>query len=266
MSAHDILPDVVPPLRQHSVYYRKLPLNAPFNWLSAGMSDLVKQPWDSLFFGLMVSVTSIIIVFGLILAGYDYILFPALSAFAVIGPLLAVGLYEKSRRLAAGQSVTLSDMIFVKPKSHGQILFVGVLLALLIVGWIRVSVLIYALFFGVVAFPGVHEILPMLVFTPLGWAMLFVGTIMGGLFAAFAFAISFLSIPMLLDKDVDALTAMGTSFATAWANKRVTIIWGAIVVAILIAVFATAFLALIIVFPLLGHATWHAYEDFREVM
>ena len=84
--------------------------------------------------------------------------------------------------------------------------------------------------------------------------------------AAFAFAISFLGVPLLLDKDVDALTAMGSSFATAWANKRVTIIWGAIVVAALLATFATAFLALIVVFPLLGHATWHAYKDFEDVL
>lgn len=266
MPVPDILPDIVPPLRQHSVYYRNVPLNAPFNWLAAGMSDFLVKPWDSLFFGFVVSFISLVIVAGLIFTGYDYILFPALSAFAVVGPLLAVGLYEKSRRLAAGQKVSLGDMLSVRAKSRGQILFVGVLLALLIVGWIRVSVLVYALFFGVVAFPGADEILPMLVFTPRGWAMLIVGSGLGGLFAAFAFAISFLGIPMLLDKDVDALTAMGSSFATAWANKRVTIIWGAIVVALLIAVFATAFLALIVVFPLLGHATWHAYEDFKEVL
>ncbi len=266
MSAQDTLPDVVPPLKQHSDYYRDLPLNAPFNWLSAGMADLVIQPRLSLAYGFIVCAVSIIIVFGLVLTGYDHFLFPALSAFAVIAPLFAVGLYEKSRRLAEGRPVSLSDMIFAKSQSRGQLLFIGVLLSLLILGWIRTSVLIYALFFGVVPFPGSHEILPMLVFTPRGWAMLLVGTICGGLIAAFAFAISFLGVPLLLDKDVDALTAMGSSFATAWANKRVTIIWGAIVVAALLATFATAFLALIVVFPLLGHATWHAYKDFEDVL
>ena len=96
--------------------------------------------------------------------------------------------------------------------------------------------------------------------------MLLVGTLIGGLFAAFSFAISFLAVPMLLDKEVDAFTAMGRSMAAVWANIGVTIVWGAIVVALSIFAMATALLGIIIVFPLLGHATWHAYEDFKEVL
>ena len=92
------------------------------------------------------------------------------------------------------------------------------------------------------------------------WAMLAVGTAVGGLFAAFSFAISAFSIPMLLNEDVDAFTAMGSSMALVWNNLRVLLIWAAIVLLLFLASLATGMLGLIVIYPLLGHATWHAYR------
>ncbi len=103
----------------------------------------------------------------------------------------------------------------------------------------------------------------MLFTTPTGWAMLVVGTLVGGLFAAFAFAISVFSIPMLLDRRTDALTAMGTSMAMVWNNIVPMIAWGAIVLVLFIVSIATLLIGLIVIFPLLGHATWHAYRAMR---
>ena len=94
---------------------------------------------------------------------------------------------------------------------------------------------------------------------PIGWAMLVVGSAVGGLFAAFSFAISVFSIPMLLDERVDAFTAMGTSMALVWNNLPVMLTWGAIVLGLFLLSLATGLLGLIVVFPVLGHATWHAY-------
>ena len=95
----------------------------------------------------------------------------------------------------------------------------------------RAAVIIYALFFGLRPFPGLDHIAAMLFTTPIGWAMLVVGTVVGGLFAAFSFAISAFSIPMLLDERLDAFTAMGTSMALVWNNLPVMLTWGAIVLA-----------------------------------
>ena len=149
----------------------------------------------------------------------------------IVAPVLAIGLYEKSRALEGGEHPTLRTMLLVRPRAGAQIFFTGLLLCLLMLLWMRAAVLIYALFFGVRPFPGLDGVVGMLLTTPVGWAMLVVGTLIGGLFAAFAFAISVFSIPMLLDRRTDALTAMGTSMAMVWNNLTPMIAWGAIVLA-----------------------------------
>jgi uncharacterized membrane protein len=112
-------------------------------------------------------------------------------------------------------------------------------------------------------FPGLNHIAPMLFTTGTGWAMLVVGTAVGGLFAAFSFAISAFSIPMLLNEPIDALTAMGSSTALVWNNLRVLLIWALIVLVLFLVSLATGMLGLIVIYPLLGHATWHAYRAVR---
>jgi uncharacterized membrane protein len=196
--------------------------------------------------------------------GLSSVLFPALAGFLVFAPALATGLYEKSRALEAGDPVTFRRMLFPRPASGGQILFTGALLCGLMLLWMRAAILIYALFFGVNPFPeGLGPVFDMVLTTQKGAAMLVVGSIVGALFAAFSLAISAFSIPLMYDREVDALTAMGRSFALVWNNRRAMVAWGAIVLALFLLSLATALVGLVIVFPLLGHATWHAYTATR---
>lgn len=255
-----MIPGLVPPLPIKNRWHRSLAPSDAFRWLASGWRDLTVQPLSSLSYGLLIFLASIAVVAGLFWFGWDYILFPAFAGFMVVGPILAVGLYEKSRRIAARQPVYFANMIFVKPRSGGQIMFAGVLLCLLMITWMRAAVIVYALFFGLTPFPGLDRIAPMLFTTPVGWAMLVVGSAIGGLFAAFSFAISAFSIPMLLSERVDALTAMGTSTALVWNNLPVMLTWGAIVLALFLICLATGLVGLIVVFPVLGHGTWHAYR------
>ena len=255
-----IIPPVAAPLPTSNRWARSLTPADPLIWLAQGWQDFMTRPAMSVAYGILIFLISVIFVGGLIALGWDYILFPTFAGFMVVGPLLAVGLYEKSRRIEAGLPLQWRNLFFVKPRSGGQILFTGVLLCLLMMVWMRAAVIIYALFFGLLPFPGLGGIVPMLFSTRVGWAMLVVGTAVGGLFAAFSFAISAFSIPMLLDERIDALTAMGSSMALVWNNLRVLLVWAAIVLGLFLASLATGMVGLIVIFPLLGHATWHAYR------
>jgi uncharacterized membrane protein len=255
-----MIPSVAPPLQTPNRWARPLTSADPLKWLAQGWRDFMVRPAMSLAYGLLIFLISVGFVGGLIALGRDYILFPAFAGFMVIGPILAVGLYEKSRRIETGMPLRWRNLFFVRPQSGGQILFTGVLLCLLMMVWMRAAVIIYALFFGLLPFPGLSHIVPMLFTTGVGWAMLVVGTLVGGLFAAFSFAISAFSIPMLLDERTDALTAMGSSMALVWNNLRVLLIWAGIVLALFLASLASGMLGLILIYPLLGHATWHAYR------
>ena len=174
------------------------------------------------------------------------------------------GFTKRAGASSEGKPVNLWNMIFVKPESGGQILFAGVLLLGLTLLWMRAAVILYALFFGLQPFPGLDRIVPMLFTTQIGWAMLLVGGAVGGLFAAFAFAISAFSIPMMLSERTDALTAMGTSMALVWNNLPVMLTWAAIMLVLIFAGMITGLLGMIVVFPVLGHGSWHAYRAMRS--
>jgi uncharacterized membrane protein len=239
---------------------RGLPLFEGLRWLSAGWRDLWIRPASSLAYGLGLFLLSIAFVWMLVAFALDYILFPALAGFMIVAPFLAIGLYEKSRSIERGRQIGFGSMLLVRPRAGAQVFFAGLLLLALVLLWMRAAVLLYALFFGVTAFPGLDHIVGMLFGTAYGWIMLIVGTAIGGLFAAFAFAISVFSVPMLLDQRVDALTAMGSSMRLVWNNLPPMLAWGAMVLLLFAACVATGLIGMIVIFPLLGHATWHAYR------
>jgi len=257
------LPPVVPRLPTENPYRRNLAPGSAFLWLRAGWRDLMTMPAPSLARGSIAFLISIAIIAGLVFFQMDYVLFPALAGFLILAPMLAIGLYAKSRAIERGEMAAADRLVILQGKTGIQLLFIGALLCGLLLLWMRAAVILYALFFGVRPFPGLDHIAPMLFTTPTGWAMLIVGTLVGGLFAAFAFAISAFSIPMLVDEPVDALTAMGTSWALVWNNLAAMLVWGAVVLGLFLASLATGLLGLIIVFPWLGHATWHAYRAVR---
>ena len=174
------IPAVVPPLPRERTWKRNVAPAAALDWLAAGWRDFTIYPAASISYGLLVFLVSVVTTVGLFALRLDYILLPAFAGFMVVGPIIGIGLYEKSRRIAEGRSVSLWQMIFVRPESGGQILFAGVLLFLLTLLWMRAAVIVYALFFGLRPFPGLDHIIPMLFTTAIGWAMLVVGSAVGG--------------------------------------------------------------------------------------
>jgi hypothetical protein len=151
------IPDLVPPLPREWTWKRNVAPAAAFDWLSAGWRDFTIQPAASISYGVLVFLVSVVTVVGLFALHRDYILLPAFAGFMVVGPVIGIGLYEKSRRIEEGRPVSLWTMIFVRPESGGQILFAGVLLFLLTLLWMRAAVILYALFFGMRPFPGLDR-------------------------------------------------------------------------------------------------------------
>lgn len=261
--ASEALPKIVPPLPKANARALNLPRRTAFEWLGAGWRDLRADPLPSLLYGLLVFAASVTVVWGLFRFNVDYVLLPALSGFMVLGPLIAAGLYEKSRRLERGERTGLVRMILVRPASGYQTVFLGLILLMLFVLWQRAAVLLYALHIGVRPFPGFDEWLSWMFATPMGWSLLLTGSAVGALFAAFAFAVSVLAVPMMLEERTDALSAMGISLSLVWNNLPVMLVWGAIVVGLFAVSVLTGFLGLVVIFPLLGHGTWHVYRAIR---
>ncbi len=258
------LPSIRHPQRTVSPLARGLPASAALDWLQAGWADLRRAPGPSLAYGVFLVLVSYAVLWALASAGLLYLALPAISGFLIVGPFLALGLYEKSRRLSIGERTTLPQMMLVRPASGPQLAYAGLMLGLLVLFWLRAADLLYALFFGLSPFPGASDALINVTTTPQGWALILVGSLVGGLFAAFAFALSLFSVPMLMTGNRDALTALGLSFAMTMQNLRPCLAWGAIVVAGMAVSAATGLLGLAVVFPVLGHGTWHAWRAIGE--
>lgn len=254
------LPTLRSPVRPAPRFARNLPARAALAWLGHGWRDLVAAPGPSLAYGLFLTLLSYAVLRALHAAGLLYLALPAIAGFLIVGPFLAIGLYEASRSRSAGRTARLSDMLALRPAAGAQLAYAGLLLGLLVLFWLRAADLLYALFFGLTPFPGAAEALKNVLTTPRGWALIATGMLVGGLFAAFAFAISVFSIPMLVARRTDALTAMGLSFAMTVQNLRPMLAWGALVATGLAVSAATGLIGLVVIFPVLGHGTWHAWR------
>jgi uncharacterized membrane protein len=234
-------------------------MDDPWNWLVAGWRDMWRKPALSLGYGAAFVVLGLLITVGFWLAGLESIV-PALGAgFTLMGPVLALGLYEMSRRYESGEPVYLRDVIAVPLPAPTQIAFLAYTLMFLYLVWMRLATLNYALFTHGDYTP-LAEFMRFALTSEAGLTMVAVGTAIGGALALIAFAISAISVPILLRHDVDVLTAMGLSIKTVVSHPGPMLLWAWLIALLTALGIATLFLGLIIVFPLIGHATWHAYR------
>lgn len=240
---------------------RRLDVDRPWAWLAAGWRDLRQAPGVSLTYGAIFTAVSFLITAGVFLAGIEYLLLPLAAGFMLVGPMLAVGLYETSRRLEAGQPVSLASALFVATRSPMRLAFLGITLMAVLLVWMRAATLLLALFLGPTAFPPLAEAIPTLLLTGEGVALLVAGTLCGAVLAALVFAISVISVPLLMDRDVDFASAVFTSLRAVARNPKPMLLWAWLVALLTAFGVATLYLGLIVTFPLVGHATWHAYRE-----
>ena len=238
----------------------RLRMDAPWAWLAAGWRDLWKAPGVSLAYGFLCAAISVLLAFALFRLELTSLILALAAGFLLVAPLLAVGLYEASRRHETGEPVTLKSVFFVSTKSPVQLAFLGMMMMIALLVWIRVATLLFALFFGVGQLPTLEAFVDDLFFTWRGWGMLVVGTAIGGAIAFTIFAASAVSVPMLLERRMDAMTAILISFSVVKDNLAAMVLWAVLIAMLTAFGIVTLFVGSIVTFPLVGHATWHAYR------
>lgn len=248
-------PDYAPPIPVNTITVGDVTAS-----LKQGWADFTRAIPYGVFFGGVYVLGGLALIYGLSALGFDFLVFPVTSGFLLIGPMIAVGLYEISRRLEDGESIGWSEALFGpwRRNSKHLILF-GASLAFVMIVWLKVATLTYALFFGVapVAF---EELLSRVFTTQAGLWFLLVGNISGAILAACTFGMSVIAVPMLLDRNVDFMTAIATSWRAVMANKWPMLVWAVIIGVALTLSFATALIGMIVALPVIGHASWHLYR------
>ncbi|SEA75505.1 DUF2189 domain-containing protein [Rubrimonas cliftonensis] len=228
--------------------------------LREGAEDFRAMPAFGMAIGLLFAIGGM----AMLALAYQYdmvvLVFPMLAGFALIGPFAAMGLYEASRRRDAGQAVGLGDLFNIRrATTNVNILFLGFILLFAVFVWLRVALLIYALFFGLSPTPLDHLLSE--VFTTVnGFTFMLVGNAVGAGFAFVVFSITVVSFPYMLEKDVDPVTAVALSVSAVAKNLMPLLGWGLFVAIALAASWLPFFLGLIVVLPVLGHATWRLYK------
>lgn len=226
--------------------------------LVAGWNDFRAYPAFGLFFAAIYVVAGMFIYFALFVRGEIAWLIPAAAGFPLLAPFIAVGLYEVSRRREAGIPMSWRAVLgALRGRGDEQILSMGVILFVAFGFWIMIAHGIFAVF---LAESGAGSESMAFFGTPAGIAMLVVGTIVGAIMALAFFSITVVSLPMLVDREVDFITAIIVSLATVRSNKSVLLTWAVIIAVTLFVAMLPLFLGLLVVLPILGHATWHLYR------
>ncbi len=244
-----------------TIHIARVDTEAPWRWLGAGWSDLLATPYISLGYGAVFAVIAVCFWFGLATVGLQALILALAGGFLLIGPILAVGLYEASRRREAGMPIRARDIVTAGMEARGQLSLLGLTLLLIYMIWVQLALLLFMLFFGSRPFPPIDEFVPHLLFNWQGVTLLVVGTAVGAVLASLVFAICVVSAPMLLARPVGVTTAIFTSLRATMLNIRPMALWAALIAGFVAIGLATLCVGLIVIFPLIGHASWHAYRD-----
>lgn len=240
---------------------RRVPIDRPWTWLVAGWNDLWAAPTSGLAWGALPVATGWAAIALLLWLDQPWLVLPLSAGFFFVGPFMAVGLYETSRRLELGLPVDGEATIFAWRRNPEQIALMGVVLLLLHLAWMRIAQLLFALFQWQ-SVPSWDRFMDVLWHSARSLPFLAAGVAIGAVLAALAFAIGAFSLPYLLDRRHSNLfEAIATSVAAVRLNLRPMLLWAGLIVLLVAMAMVPGLLGLIVVLPVMAHATWYAYRD-----
>ena len=248
---------LVPDDQQDRIEITPISIRDPVLWLWMGWRDMVAQPWITLCYGFCFWLMALI-VSAVFKSNPEYTL-SAVSGCLLIGPFLAMGLYDVSMHMERGEPPSLGSSMTcweTHLRSMSMLIMVMVVLELL---WGRASLVVFAVFFNSAGMPTTATVLEA-VFNPQNWEFIAAYICVGGFFAGLVFASMMVSIPMILDRDTDAITACITSMRVFVAHTGVAVFWGVLIVALAVLAMLPSAAGLLVVGPWLGFASWHAYR------
>jgi len=241
---------------------RKIKASAIIGWLKAGIKDTRRGGLASLFYGVFFAGAGLL-MHTVIIKAY-WLLAGLTTGFLLLGPFLAMGLYDLSRRMELGEPPKLAPTLTAWHQNLINVgIFAGVLVVVLLI-WARSSMVIFALFFEGALPTFADVVLNVITFKQPIFTLVYFT--IGGLFAAFIFAVSVVAIPLMADRNTDAITAAIASLLAVARNPAQMLLWALCIVILVGIGFATSFLGLIITMPIVGHASWHVYRDLVEAI
>lgn len=236
----------------------RIGFSRPFRWLHEGWQDLMYSPRASLAHGLIITAMGWIVV--IFTSNHLYLFTAAISGFMLVGPMLAAGLYELSRRKMAGQLVNFEASLDGLKRNVNQLARFAIVPVAFIFAWLGISALIFKDFFhGDV--PALTGAIYQTTWLSGGAAFLLTYGIVGGAMAVTIFVLSVISVPMIMDRGTEPAVAIVTSVKVVGMNIFPMLLWAALLVALTLIGLLTQLWGMVLIIPLLGHATWHAYKD-----
>lgn len=228
--------------------------------IEKGVKDFTRSPRYGLFFGAFYAVGGALILWLAFNSGYFYLAYPLVMGFALLAPFGAAGTYEISRRLEAGEPLTWAAVLgAVWGRTGRDLSWLALVSLFTFIIWMDVAVFVYLIFYGA-GLASLPDVFANVFTTPYGLAFLLVGNGIGAVIALIVFSFTAVSPPLVVDRDIDFVTALATSVRAVMANPRTMLAWMVVIGMDLAVSFATFHVALLVLFPILGHTTWHLYR------